>query len=189
MTVIAGCADGRTVWMGADSQATGDDDRKWRDRKLSRIAVGRTGEAMIGAAGDSRLSPLVRKICAPFDPNPHDDADCDGWAQAIAEAFTSLAVETVPPITGENGCVEGYVLLGYAGRLWMLTTSIAVPIPDEFTAIGSGGDYALGALAALHAQGSKLGWPAVHTAVAAACRFSAGCSGPIDVQTVNWPGD
>lgn len=184
MTVIAAATNGRTVWMATDSASIGDDGRIWHVDKIHELSVGRTGTALIGTAGDHRLTQTLRHVSAPIDPDPRDATDCDGWAQSIAESITQIAVEALPPITEDDG-IAGYALLGYAGRLWIVTTDVADRIPDGFAAIGSGGGYAQGALDVLsdHQQTAAT----VTRAAATAVRYDSRCRGPIAARAVAFP--
>jgi hypothetical protein len=185
VTVIAAATDGRTVWMAADSASTDDSGRIWTTDKLNVVEVGRSGRALISSCGDHRLGRLVQGLSAPFDPDPTSDAACDGWAQAMAEAWTDLACSATPPVTEEDGSVAGFALLGYAGRIWTVLTNVADRVRDGYAAIGSGGDLALGMLAATEAPLEDR----VRRAVEFACRHHAGCAPPVDVADAPWPGE
>jgi hypothetical protein len=185
VTVVAAATDGRTVWMATDSQSSENGGRIWTVDKLRRIPVGRHGTSVFAAAGDHRLVPLARHLAAPFEPDPHSDGDCDGWAQAIAEAWTQLACEAAPPVTDDDGLVSGYAILGYAGRIWTVMTNVADQVRDGYASIGSGGELALGILAATEAPLEDR----VRQAVTFACRHHDGCSLPASTLHTPWPED
>lgn len=187
MTVIAGLIDPRGgAWLAADSASSGSDGRLWTVSKIVRRPVGDSA-ALLGSAGDHRLTGILRTICFPEGgPNPSSDEDCDAWAQAVADAITEQALDARPPVTDDQGLLDGYALLGHAGRLWVLFTSCAERV-EQYAAIGSGGDYALGALDALHVATSIDPQRALRIACQSACRHHEGCRPPIHVDHVALP--
>lgn len=187
VTVIAAVADGTRVWMAADSQATDGHGRIWAraasQTKLVRLAVG-ADTGLMACEGAGELESIARhRMKLDHAPDPTDDADCNAWAGAVAESFAELAVERVPPVTTADGAIDGRALLGHAGRLWLLAGSAALRIASTFTAIGAGGDYALGALHALDAAG-RLHDPvqALRIAVETAIVYDDSCGGPVVVD-------
>lgn len=188
MTVIAGIvlSDRAGVLMAADSASTFTGQLVADDsRKIVRKRIGRTGgELLLGTAGRHSLGHLAaHDLCVDDSPDPGDDADCDAWAFRVACALTDLAVSARPPITTEDGSVDGAGLLAHAGRLWIVGELLAMPVRG-YAAIGSGGNLALGALHVLDQRGLLMTDPsrAIAEAVAAAVRYDTGCAGLLAME-------
>jgi ATP-dependent protease HslVU (ClpYQ) peptidase subunit len=181
MTCIAALVRDGQVWVAADTIAVTGDDRVWHGRtKIVRKAIGRTDEALMAACGDGVLTDLIRyDLQLPAPPDPGDDNDCNAWARATAAALTELAVDCKPPVL-DDGHLNGAALLGHAGRLWYISQNSAHPV-RRFTAIGSGGDAALGVLDVLTEQDADPEY-AVQRAVIAACRYDVNCREPVIVE-------
>ncbi|MFL6138815.1 MAG: hypothetical protein ACJ74O_13580 [Frankiaceae bacterium] len=190
MTCIAALVlpDRAGVVMAADSASTFDGQLVSDDTpKILRKKVGRTGgELLIGIAGRHSLAQIIAHDLTISDsPDPDDEADCNAWAFRIAVAVTDLAVDARPPLTTHDGSVDGRGLLAHGGRLWVIGELIAMPV-RAYAAIGSGGNYALGALHVLDDRGLLLTNPtrALGEAVAAAIRYDTGCSGHIVMEAL-----
>lgn len=180
MTVIVGVPNGNTIVLASDSCEVDDEDTVFTARKIFTIPIG-IEQAAIGGAGNSAVFPIMRwKVQYSPAPQPGDRDDEDRWAQSIADSFTELAREA--KIVTEKGDVDGILLLAFRGRLWSIEESYAAPVTDA-TAIGSGGAYALGALAALeHRRVTPT--DLATKAVEIACRYNAGCRPPVVVVEV-----
>lgn len=179
-TIVAVVREGVTV-MAADTTGTDGCGRRYPDiGKIARKPVGRDGDALIGAAGRAALLPLVRfDLNLPIGPDPADEDDCNLWAQRVAEALTALMVDMKPALTDDDGNVDGGGLLAYAGRLWILQENWAYRATRGWAAIGSGDDFATGALELLQEVGAE---EAATVAVSVACRHDAATAPPIEVQ-------
>jgi hypothetical protein len=184
MTVIAGLVDGDEVVIGADSATNGDGGRRWDNKaKVFRLEVPGGTHAVFGFAGRCALNRVVRfglTISAPPDRN--DEDDCERWVHAIAVAMTELGMSCSPPLTESNSqYLDGGALMGWGGRLWELTENLAQLVPCGYAAIGSGGDYAMGALYATCATQDSAE-SRIASAVGAACRWNANCHGPLVLE-------
>lgn len=192
MTCIAAATDGRTVWMAADSGSeAGDRVFARAASKIMRLPVG-DSYALVGSAGRSLVGPLFAKVKLDQAPDATDDADCDAWAQAVAEAWTELAMNLEPKPVDQVGTLDGVALLGYAGRIWYVTENEAERCRDSFNACGSGAGVALGAFHVLEHTRRRLDLAGpirddAQTAVEAACRFSQGCYAPSTTDQTGSP--
>lgn len=176
MTVIVGLVAEGVAWLGADSCGVDDNGRRRPGGKLLRLPVG-DGCALLAHAGEGALKLVVRHGLTT--EAPEDAGSLDGWAQALAVASAELALDHKPPITDGDGGVAGHSLLAYSGRLWHLAQGCAESAAGPVAAIGSGSDYALGALTVLLHQGLAPG-ALLHTALAAACEWQVDCAPPFD---------
>jgi ATP-dependent protease HslVU (ClpYQ) peptidase subunit len=177
VTTIAAVARDGQVHMAADS-LTNIYDRPIFDgaRKIRRIPVGETGQALLGVCGDGGLADLASARLRPSRP----DSDLQAWAAGVAYEISSLAVEH--GLT-EQGRLDGSLLLGFDGRLWHTTHGQAIPIPDGVAAAGSGEGPAMGALDVLLARGEDVG-EAVRLAVEIACHRDKHSAGPIYTESL-----
>ena len=190
MTAIAAVALGGTVWMAADSRSADGFDRIWtrapsQPKIVMREVDGR--QLLLASEGAGELEAIARHdLQVDGVPDVDDDGDCDAWAHRIAEALAEIACDRKPPATGDSGDVAGRWLLGFGGRVWMLASGASLRTP-WFTAIGGGGDLALGALAAADAAGQltiELVTASLHRAISIACEFNAGCGRPVHMAAV-----
>lgn len=85
--------------------------------------------------------------------------------------------------------LEGCMLVAYAARLWQIDGGLSVcPIASgRPVAIGSGGQFAEGAMQALRALGSVGPDALVRAGVEAACSLDAYCCLPVDEVAVGAP--
>ncbi len=141
MTVVAGLVHGGRVWLGADSAGVDEAGRLHRREKITVLPKG----ALLAYAGDSRLNRSIRVAPPDTFPSPLIGSSRDAWAQTVAHVAATLALDAKPPITDEDGQVNGGGLLAWQGSLWLLDQDCAHPTGDCW-AVGSGSDYALGAL-------------------------------------------
>lgn len=178
MTCVVALPNGRTVVFAADSMLHDPNaDMVFTDPR--KVLVVDVDDEKVGfaAAGDSSLLSLVRtQLDLPAVPKPGDE---DHWAQVVAEAMTDMARDH--RILDKDKKMDGFVLLALRGRLWSLYDYHAMRI-DEPTAIGCGGAYAVGALAALGSRGTRK--QRARRAVEIACRYNPFCRPPVVVTEI-----
>ena len=195
MTVIAALADGRTVWMAADTAEHVGGTLAGRARKIRRVDLpydaGTVLLAVAGAAGFAvRAQHAIAHATDETAGRLIPDGDLDTWADNLAAHLTEVCAGSSPPLTepDRDGMTvpSGIALLGYRGRLWHLLAHHALPVPDGIAALGVGADFALGWLTAAITQipiremvmtGAQ---PAllVRDAVAATCARLPYCAAP-----------
>jgi ATP-dependent protease HslVU (ClpYQ) peptidase subunit len=194
LTTIVGYARNGAVYMAADTM-TNVYERPivGGARKLHRVKAGLDDEVLLGICGAGGLAgelPQHLKIDAvpglKIDavPDGADDPDVQAWAHTVARAITEIAVEAG---LVDDGKLDGHLLLGWGGRLWTLTHTMAIPHPDGVAAIGSGEGPAIGALDALVelAANGTIPWDPLRFTITAAAvgiardRYSGA---PIDVE-------
>lgn len=176
MTVIAALVQDGKVHMAADTASILDGDLFYQPGKLLRLPVGTTGrDAVIGMAGSGAVMSLVAQHLTLSAPPASDtDLELRRWAGAVAGVICELAVDAKPSVLEDDGKIDAWCLLGYDGHLWLLCQQDAIRLLEPIAAIGSGGNLALGALAAL--PGDLM--PArdqLEAAVEVACRFDQSC--------------
>lgn len=183
MTVIAAVVRDGKVTMGADSASIMDGRVNHDGSKIFSVPLG-SERAVFGFAGPAQLGDLVRYRITIADPPPRG-SDVRWWLTEIAIDICQIAVDAKPAILDEDGWVSGAAVVGFRGDLWMLAQQSVMHVRDGFYAIGSGGDVALGVLAAL--DGSDMSDEQIVTeAVEIAARFCDTVAlGPDGVQLVS----
>lgn len=162
MTVaVAIAGDDGTVYMGADGLGThGGDYIVWCPDKLWTYHDGKVGMAIAGAG---RLGQELRH---EFDPPPLPGGDVDDRAAHDYLVQLARAIEdhlharehlwAVVADEDDTRHLWGSVLVGFAGRVIWMGGDFVVNRCDpkrQFSAIGSGGAIATGALDAAHRLG------------------------------------
>lgn len=147
MTTVAGLARDGHVVMAADTM-TAVYDRPIPDgcRKIRRYPTAAGNDALIGVSGRGALATVLD---ADLDlPEVTLDPDDLGrWANDVARKAAAVAVAS--QLTDSDGDMDGFLLLGYGGRLWTLVHCYAIPHHDSVAALGSGEGPAIGAMDAL----------------------------------------
>ena len=149
MTVVAALIDGGTVHMAADGQSTrGDDVAVYSPHKVWTHLDGRMG---MGTCGAARLGHELRYGWEP--PAFDGTGDVAEYARLVArtvEDHLHASDHVWRQVEYEDsGSFNGAVFFGVAGRIFWFGGDFCVTEPDPslgFAAIGSGGQYAEGAL-------------------------------------------
>ncbi len=140
--------------------------------------------ALLAYAVDSRLNRSIRVAPPDTFPSPLIGSSLDVWAQTVAHAAATLALDAKPPITDEDGQVNGGGLLAWQGRLWYLDQDCAHPLGDCW-AVGSGSDYALGALNVFAADFPDIPPDLrLRRALNIACARQGDCHPPVEILSV-----
>ena len=176
MTCIVGLVDGGRVWMGGDSASMGADSLEIRrDPKVCT-----RGEYAVGCTDSWRMAQLLRY--APGMPNPTGDLhrfmvmEFVDWMRTVYREAGWLAKET----NGEER--GGLFLVGVRGHLFTVEADHQVGEPyDRYSAVGTGGPVALGALYATAGQEPR---ERLRTALRAAERMRVGVRGPFRIVSV-----
>ena len=185
------------AWVGDDHTAVAADNRTsnghshhpspgkvWRHQTISgdEFVIGFCGYADIG----TRVRLGLKVDSTP--PDASDEMDCWRWADSIASAVWEL-------VTGRDGREDlrqdldveraEYVgLIAWRHRLYHLTSQgNASPEVRHYTAVGSGDDYAMGAMYATRDQ-KMTPEERVQTGALAACAHSLTCAEPVHVETM-----
>lgn len=189
MTVIAAVTDGRHVWMAADSAG------ECNGLIITVPKLRRTTHFLFGCAGDRSAGVALQRVVADTPPDPASDDDVDAWVQAIAEAWTAH-VDDLPLGPWRPGSadhpplVDGTALLAHAGRLYRLTTNLAVRLEQHYAAVGAGAEIAYGAFhAALALDPTIAPELLLEVAVGAATTWHSGCHPPMRTARLPYPGD
>lgn len=149
MTCIIGFADKKTgrVYIGGDS--AGFDESSFNIQIRGDTKVFRTGPLLIGFTSSFRMGQLLR-----YSLNiPEPQVKGDDMRYMVAQLVPAIrkCFEVGGFQKDDNGQEEGGTfLIGYNGNLYEVEDDYQVAIPaDGITAVGSGGEIALGAMHAM----------------------------------------
>ena len=145
MTCIVGIAENGRVYMGCDSAAIQD----WESRITRMPKVFILGEFIIGYTTSFRMGQILRHFLEVRKQESGEDTFSymvKVFSESVRDCLKAKAFTTVSNNT-ERG---GQFLVGYHGRLYSAESDFQVSEwCDDFSAIGVGAPYALGALKAL----------------------------------------
>ncbi len=178
MTCIVGLLDNGVTYIGGDSCASGG----WREQILQQKKVFKlndTPNAILGFSGTIRDLNLLQYAENLIDKRDEPDIDHKYIVTKFIPNVIKLFNNNLRNQT-DNGIseFESYFLLGYKNKLWLIESNYAVfETTDNYQAIGSGVNYALGSL--YTTENSKLTpIERIHLALQAASKFSTGVSAP-----------
>lgn len=147
MTCIIGVEHKGIIYIGGDSLGT----NGWMGRTLSNRKVFRVGEFLIGCAGSVRLVQLIQyhlSVRAQEENESDEHYIVVGFVDALRKCLKDYGFATV-----ENGKEEfnySQFILGYRGQLYQIQGEYNVCChPDGIEVIGSGSEFAFGAISAL----------------------------------------
>jgi hypothetical protein len=181
VTAIAAIVHDGTVWMGGDSAFQAGLSR--RDRPEPKVVT--RGEWVFGVAGSPRMLQLVRYEFTPPDPGPglSHEFMCRTFTTALRSCLKDGGWDP-----GKDG-QHGMLLAATGGRLFRICSDFQVAEEAPFTAIGCGGDLALGSLFTTQTALWMAPQNRLARALEAAERFSTGVRGPWCIrQTADSPG-
>lgn len=152
MTCIVGIEHDGVVTLAADSRLSDMDSHIYQNMVSTKVWT--SGEWVYGGCGSLRGLQILRYIFAAPQLPDEDDADTmeeylvNYWSEELRETFSDAGhqkmkheVQTTP---------NTWFMFGIRGRLYLMMYDYAVYRIDRgFQAVGSGEQYALGALEAL----------------------------------------
>lgn len=179
MTCIVGLVEKNTVYIGADSASVAG----WTSRVTRLPKVFRRGPFLIGYTTSFRMGQLLQHALE-VPPQGAERDDMRYLVTTFAECVRLLLKERGVAKIESNAESGGQFLVGYRGHLYSVQSDFQVnEMADRFDAVGSGAEYALGAIAA-----SK-GVPAIRRlkrALEVSAHFNMGVSGPFFVKSLRF---
>ena len=176
MTVIAAVVQGGVVYMGADSLMSDDqgliqslESKIWRVNRLPN-----QGDMLLAWTGTQRSAQVARYgFCPPETPGQMDEMTylCTVFVDALREAHAKAGTLN----TSDKARTDVQLLLGWRGRLFVISEYFCVTEYRGFTALGSGGAVANGVLWATQHLG---GGERLSIALLAAQQYADGVRGP-----------
>lgn len=179
MTVIAGVVEGATVWMGGDSAFSNTSTHEMiacANRKVFRVDA-----FLIGVSGSPRVSDVFRYSFTPPKHPRRQDAGRymrTAFIDSAREAFKRAGLYRKDDVEE----IESVVLVGYRGRLFVIEEDLHIhEAIDDYVAIGSGGQVAMGALTVSHGISPR---KRIMEALHAAERYTISVRRPFYVETL-----
>lgn len=146
-TIIAKRNPNGTVDLGADSQSTAGNVTR-HSKKISHI----NGQFYVGGGGRARFCDIIEYADVPHiheSDLESEKFDAKGWlvTQAVPSWINSLKNAEQEHLDKEDW-PNGVLLVVLAGRIFQVFGDFTVDEILDYGGIGSGSDYAVGALAA-----------------------------------------
>lgn len=183
MTAVVGlvCPDG--IWLGADRCVS---DGSGNVIVATTSKLFRIGDCLCGTAGDLRTLNIFHAIDVP---HRRARQPVEAYVQNVLEGIRAALHEYgALRVTNEQHSTENELIVATHGRLFITDGSFAAVEPAApYHAIGSGGEYALGAIHALDERGYTRHKAMVHDALEAASAFRADVSPPYDLEFIAAP--
>lgn len=174
MTCIVGIKAEDGLWIGGDSAVSSDN----LVQTIADPKVWKRGQFIIGFAGSLRVGQIIKykmKI-PPFNKRPPTEYMVTGFVDAMRKALKNSGAARKE---SQEEAQENQFLIGFKGRLFEIDEAYGVcEINDEYIAIGSGTEYALGSL---YTTKSKNPEKRIKAALEAASYFSEGVRPPFHV--------
>lgn len=177
MTCVVGLVDKKTVYIGADSASVSG----WTSRITRLPKVFRRGPFLIGYTTSFRMGQLLEHAL---------EVPLQGAETNDRRYMVTVFAETVRALLKERGVAKieantesgGQFLVGYRGHLYSVQSDFQVnEMADGFDAVGSGAEYALGALAALRTMKPL---PRLKRALEISAHFNMGVSPPFFLRSI-----
>lgn len=145
MTCVIGLVAAKRIYIGVDSASV----QGWTRRVTSLQKVFRKGPFLIGYTTSFRMGQLLEH-CLEVPAQSADEPDQAYLVRSFAEHVRLLLKERGFSKVESNAETGGQFLVGYRGHLYSVQNDFQVgEMSDGLDAIGSGGEIALGAMAAL----------------------------------------
>ncbi|MHC4909896.1 MAG: Ntn hydrolase family protein [Planctomycetota bacterium] len=184
--IVAITREGRTV-IAADQQTSFGEGQRIPAENSTTPKILPVGDALVGGAGWGVYDHIMRHYLARREP-PAFDSEAGvfefflGLWKALHDDYTFVNDQAQSRET-PFGDLDSTFLIASPGGIFKVSTDMDVCRFDRYFAIGSGADYALGALHALDQQRADLETMA-RGAVAAAMTFDTYCGGEVDIREV-----
>lgn len=189
MTVITAVKKGDVIAIACDTQTThGNYGLKYlADYKVNHNKLLTYGDSIIGLSGTVAIKQIFEDLFAQSEPAPFTTRqEIFRWVLAQQSKLKSNYFLKTDAGNNKNQVTEANwlsALIVNPHGIFGIGAYREVMEYSKFWAIGSGGDFALGAMEILYEQDLSASEIA-ETAALTATKFSPGCAPPIYVQTV-----
>jgi ATP-dependent HslUV protease subunit HslV len=189
MSVVVAVQKGRTIAIAADTQESFGDRRVLRpDHAISKIA--KIGSSFLGQTGwglyENILADYVAKVGTPRLRSEREIFSFfNRFWKRMRREYSFVNDQSGGEDKSPFADLDSAFLVVNANGIFHVTGQMAVSRFKRFDAIGSGGNYALGALHAIYDGPSQLRAEEIaRRACDAAVHFDLSCGGEQDVFTV-----
>lgn len=140
MTCIVGLVHKGKAYLGADSQCL----NGWHKVKNPNPKIFRKGELIIGSSGSQRVSDIVEHNLDLERDNGKEPIKY--IAGGFVPALRACLSEHGALIKKDTEEMDGVLLIGYKGKLFIIGEDFTISEVGPYEAIGSGGKYVYGYL-------------------------------------------
>lgn len=178
MTCVIGLAQDGIVYMGGDSAVSDG----WEVRQMAGEKICKIGDMLVGVTGTQRLMQLIQYHVQPgVHPEGMSD-ECYLVSIFLADVRRVLKEHGHTEIKDGVEGMDGALLIGYRGYLYCVGAHYQLTgYADGFDAIGSGREYALGAMIILHGVQPE---QRIEAALKAAAYFCGSVCGPFVIRSI-----
>ncbi len=177
MTCIVGLVQRGSVYIGGDSASV----QGWTSRITRLPKVFRRGPFLIGYTTSFRMGQLLQYGLEVRVQREDEDA-MKYMVTEVAEKVRVLLKERGVAKVEANTESGGQFLVGYRGRLFSFQQDFQVnEMADGYDAVGSGAEYALGAMRAMDRSAPLA---RLRRALEISAHFNMGVSGPFFVRSL-----
>lgn len=154
MTCIVGLVQDGEVWIGGDSASSNESGVDIRsDKKIFTLRSRTEGqEYLIGFANSYRMGQIIQyHTQIPYPAYRTPDKELDGYmVRTFCSSIEAAFKKNNYVSSEEDQGPTGDFLVGIKGHLYQISSDMSIARFDcNYTAVGSGAEYALGALHAL----------------------------------------
>jgi ATP-dependent protease HslVU (ClpYQ) peptidase subunit len=177
MTCIVGLVHRGSVYIGGDSASV----QGWTSRVTKIPKVFRRGPFLMGYTTSFRMGQLLQ-YGLEFRAQRDDEDEMKYLVTEVAERVRLLLKERGMAKIESNTESGGQFLVGYRARLFSVQQDFQVnEMADGYDAVGSGAEYALGAIRAMAREQPV---PRLKRALEISAHFNMGVSGPFVVKSL-----
>jgi ATP-dependent protease HslVU (ClpYQ) peptidase subunit len=177
MTCIVGLVHRGTVYVGGDSASV----QGWTSRITRLPKVFRKGPFLIGYTTSFRMGQLLQYGLELRAQRDEEDV-MKYMVTEVAERVRALLKERGVAKVEANAESGGQFLIGYRSRLFSVQQDFQVnEMDDGYDAVGSGAEYALGAIRAMSRAAPVA---RLKRALEISAHFNMGVSGPFVVRSI-----
>ena len=188
MSIVVALRQQNRITMAADTLAIFGESMAIDESNARAVKIVPIGDAILGGTGWAVYDDILDHFLANAQPpRLHNRRDIyafflEFW-KALRETY-SLVNEQAASKETPFGDLDATFLLASPGGLFKISSDMGVTEFHRYHAIGSGAEYAIGALHVLTADASKSSDDIVRAACQAAMAVDTFCGGSVDVHAV-----
>lgn len=185
--IVAVCKNDQTV-VATDSLTTFGDDAQVPVDNSQTSKMRAVGSAIIGASGWAVYDRIMDDF---LDDRASESLECESTIFAFFLDLWKDLHEKYPFVNDQAqsrdtpfGDLDSTFLIASRGGIFRVAHDMDVCRFAQYYAIGSGADYALGAIDIMYLEPALSAEMIARRAVETACRFDVHCGGPTEVMSV-----